>query len=272
MLDGGPGKDGIPAIDAPVFLSIAEASEAMTYLRDEMQGIVVLGEEEVRFYSYAIMNRHEIVNDVLDGEPIAVTFCPLCGSAIVFDRRVNDETLRFGVSGKLRQSNLLMYDDITESLWSQARGEAVVGAYTDTKLAHVTSDVMTRKQFIQTYPQGRVLSDETGYERSYARAPYGDYDTNDQLYFPVSNTDVRLPKKEILYVVQDAGESIAFVRRGLQEAGSAEIDVAGRVYTATIQEGSIRVLDPDGQQIPGYHEMFFSRATQHPGSKWLWEG
>ena len=135
ILDWGPGKDGIPPIDAPAFLIQEQVGEQMSYLSNEALGIVIVWVSEQRFYPYAIMNWHEIVNDELDGTPLAVTFCPLCGSAIVFDRRVDDEVLRMGVSGKLFESNLLMYDDMTESLWSQARGKGVVGDFVDIKLS-----------------------------------------------------------------------------------------------------------------------------------------
>jgi hypothetical protein len=249
--------------------------QAMSYLTSEALGIVIVGVQEQRFYPYAIMNRHEIVNDELDGIPIAVTFCPLCGSAIVFDRRVDDTILRMGVSGKLFQSNLLMYDDITESLWSQARGKGVVGQYTDTKLTHIKSDVMSYELFIKNYPQGVVLSDATDHNRDYAQAPYGDYDVNDILFFPVSNTDARLPKKEILYVVNNksTNQSIAFVKKDLVVVGEVTFVADDETYVAAYKDGVVTVMWPGSTDpLPGYHEMFFSRATHHTDSNfyYLW--
>lgn len=123
VLSGGPGKDGIPAIREPVFVSVSEKPESVLLDTDG----IVLGKGQAKFYPYNIMIWHEIVNDTVDGVPVAVTFCPLCGSAAVFDRRVDGESLSFGVSGLLYQSNLLMHDSKTESLWSQVLGEAVVG-------------------------------------------------------------------------------------------------------------------------------------------------
>lgn len=168
------------------------------------------------------MNWHEIVNDTIDANPVAVTFCPLCGSALVFDRRLPDgETVTFDVSGKLYNSNLLMYDDLTESLRAQAQGKGVVGTYTEVKLTRLPSQVMTAELFAENYPDGLVLSDKTGHDRDYTYAPYGSYDQNDVLYFPVANHDATLPKKEILYVVEDGEESIAFLKADLIKQRSA---------------------------------------------------
>src|SRR3989344_4868604 len=130
IVSGGPGKDGIPAISNPKFVDIGDEE-----LSDSTSGILINLNKQTRFYPFNILVWHEIVNDSIEGSYIAVTFCPLCGSAIVFDRRVGDEILEFGVSGLLYESNLLMYDKKTESLWSQVLGEAVVGSYTGTKLA-----------------------------------------------------------------------------------------------------------------------------------------
>ena len=268
VLDGWPGKDGIPPIDTPIFLSVDLAMEQMSYLIDNALGILLIWKEQARFYSYAIMNWHEIVNDELDWLPVAVTFCPLCGSAIVFLRDIDGEKIRFGVSWKLYQSNLLMYDDRTESLWSQALGEAVVGEYVWRKLQHIKSDVITFGEFKERYPDGLVLSDETGYVRNYASSPYGDYDINDTLFFPVNNSDARLPKKEILYVVNDGNTSVAFVKDALREAGEASIQVENDLYRAEFVDGLTNVFKNDYESpLPWYHEMWFSRVTHNPGSK-----
>lgn len=196
-------------------------------------------------------------------------FCPLCGSAIVFDRELNDEIFRFGVSGKLYQSNLLMYDDRTETLWSQSLWEAVVGKHTGVSLKRIKSDIMTYTTFAKLFPEGSVMSDDTWYRRNYARAPYGDYDTNDVLIFPVSHEDTRLPKKEILYVVNDGDESIAFVRKDLAEVGKASLRVWNRTYTAIFANDMIEVINA-WKILPWYHEMRFSRATHNPKSKSIW--
>jgi hypothetical protein len=142
ILSGGPGKDGIPAINDPKFISVNEA----TFLNDSDPGLGLNVNEESRFYPYRILVWHEIVNDTIAGEPVLVTYCPLCATGIVFERRVNGEIQEFGVSGRLWQSNLLMYNragsEENESLWSQVLGEAVLGVNTGEKLAIVRSDVV----------------------------------------------------------------------------------------------------------------------------------
>jgi hypothetical protein len=123
VVSGGPSKDGIPALSNSKFTSSTEA----TNVPEDSLGILVTSENEVRFYPYTVLVWHELVNDTLDDVPLVISFCPLCGSAIVYERTLNGVMYEFGVSGKLWQSNLLMYDTATESLWSQIEGRAVVG-------------------------------------------------------------------------------------------------------------------------------------------------
>ncbi|MBE0689110.1 MAG: DUF3179 domain-containing protein, partial [Anaerolineae bacterium] len=131
VLSGGPPPDVIPPIDNPQFEAIDSAE---TWLQPQSPVLALELEGEVRGYPLAILTWHEIVNDIVSDIPIAVTFCPLCNSAFVFDRRVGDDVLRFGVSGNLRNSNLIMWDDQTQSWWQQFTGEAIVGSYTGTQL------------------------------------------------------------------------------------------------------------------------------------------
>lgn len=275
VLNWWPGKDWIPAIHDPDFISIDEASDK-SYVIPESLGISIEEWSSAKFYPYSIMNWHEIVTDIINNVPVSVTFCPLCWSAIVFDRRVEwaewtwsdkNETLTFWVSWMLRESNMLMYDTKTETLRSQALGKWVVWAYTDTQLDRISSDVISFEQFVTTYPDGKVLSDETGYAREYTHSPYGDYDVNDRLYFPVSNEDASLPKKEMLYVINDEETSIAFVKATLLEVWEKKITVDGVTYTATVDQGRITVTRQDWTIIPGYHEMWFSWVTHNPNSK-----
>ena len=195
ILSGGPGKDGIPAINDPVFVSLAE-----TTISDEVRGIFIDIDDTQRFYPYSILVWHEIVNDTVGETPITVSFCPLCDSGIVFDRRVDGETLRFGVSGFLFESNLLMYDTATESLWSQARLEALVGDYTGTTLAILPLQLVTLGEVREKYPDALVMSTDTGFPRDYTANPYAGYLDTEEAIFPVSVSDRRFPAKELLYV------------------------------------------------------------------------
>lgn len=268
VLDGGPGKDGIPAITSPKFTNVSEAKK---WLRDDADGLVVTSGQTTRFYPYNILVWHEIVNDVVEGKALTVTFCPLCASAIVFDATIDGKQEEFGVSGKLYESNLLMYDKTTESLWSQILGEAVVGDKTGEKLAIYSSQIMNFKQAVEKYPKIEILSKDTGYSRNYDISPYGDYDTNDNIYFPISINDTRLPAKEIMHIVNIDDYSVAFQRNALKKSGSATVSVGDKKITAKFIAEEIEVRDETNKLIPGYTAMWFSWATHHQQDGIVWQ-
>jgi len=268
VLNGGPGKDGIPSINEPNFISISEAQKKEA---GETEGLAVSINGDARFYPYTVLVWHEIVNDIVGGVPIAATFCPLCGSGIVFGRTLETGLVNFGVSGFLWESNLLMYDSATETLWSQAKGEAVIGEQTGIKLSVIDSDLITFDSFVAKYPDGKVLSRETGHIRNYGFYPYGDYEENDQYIFPVSNTDTRFDGKELMYVVPVGSGSAAFPRAALIESGGATLVIGEETLTASVDQGSITVTTSDGTVLPGYHEMWFSWATHHGDTGVVWE-
>lgn len=173
ILSGGPPKDGIPAIDDPQFVSVSEADEWL----EDLEPVTVFQEgDDVRVYPFQILIWHEIVNDVVGGRPVAVTFCPLCNTAIVFDATVNGQRLDFGTTGRLRFSNLLMYDRQTETWWQQASGDAVIGELLGTQLTFLPASYISWANARDTYPDAQVLSRETGNQRDYGRNPYAGYD------------------------------------------------------------------------------------------------
>lgn len=267
VLSGGPGKDGIPAINDPKFISVAEAEAE---LDEEVLGIFLDINGDQRYYPYTILVWHEIVNDTVGNQPVAVTFCPLCGSAITFDRNVNGKVVEFGVSGLLYESNLLMYDSENESLWSQALGRAVVGDDAGTNLDHVPMQLLTFAEFKQKFPEAQVLSNDTGHSRNYGFFPYGDYDESDDLVFPTSVQDKRFHPKTIMYVVNvGSDKSAAFVWEKAGETGTAELEVDGQQVTLT-RNGGEAVVTIDGQEVPGYFEMWFSWATHHQDNGYVW--
>lgn len=264
VLSGGPGKDGIPAINNPTFVSVDDAR-----VDPDTRGVLVTMGTETRFYPYNILVWHEIVNDSIGDTHFAVTFCPLCGSAIVFDRNLDGDIFTFGVSGLLYESNLLMYDTDTESLWSQARGEAVIGEYTGTKLTILDMKLIEFSRVQSDHPDARVLSQHTGYNRNYNRDPYTGYGLSEDLVFPVSISDKRFPSKELFYVVPVADVSIAFPAEPL--TGSVEMKHNGITLIATkADDGSISIT-ADGESIPGYYEMWFSWATHHQDDGVVWD-
>lgn len=185
IISGGPPKDGIPSIDEPRFESIAAAR---SWLADQSPVIALEIGGDARAYPLAILIWHEIVNDTVGGVPVVVTFCPLCNTALVFERRIDGRVLDFGTTGNLRHSDLVMYDRQTESWWQQAIGEGIVGEYTGRRLTFLPAQIVSLSDFEATYPAGRVLSRETGYRRDYGRNPYVGYDRVDQRPFLFSGS------------------------------------------------------------------------------------
>jgi hypothetical protein len=201
---GGPGKDGIPSIDKPKFIPVEEAGQ---WLKGKEPVIAVNIDQVAKAYPLQILIWHEIVNDAMNDIPVVITFCPLCYSAIVFERRLEGTVLEFGVSGFLRHSDLIMYDRKTESLWQQFTGEALVGEYTGKKLKRLPGQIISFKQFRERWPDGVVLSRETGFVKPYGQNPYIGYDDIKQSPFLFKGpSDGRLPPMEKVIAVT-IGES-----------------------------------------------------------------
>jgi len=185
VLSGGVPRDGIPPIDNPNF-------EAVQYVLDLQPQSPIISLEingDSRAYPLEVLTRHEIVNDVVGGVPVAVTYCPLCNSAVVYERTVDGEVLRFGVSGNLRNSDLIMWDDKTESWWQQLTGEGIVGDYNGYMLEMVSSQLISFEMFQQRYPNGQVLRGPYG---GYGRNPYVGYDSSPNPFLFKGATDSRL--------------------------------------------------------------------------------
>jgi hypothetical protein len=192
LFSGGPPRDGIPPIDSPRFESIESADEWI----EELEPVILLDYEgEVRAYPLQILTWHEIVNDEVAGDPIVITYCPLCNTALVFLRpTIDGELLTFGTSGNLRYSDLVMWDRQTESWWQQFTGEAIVGDLTGTKLESLPVAIISWVDFKSKYPDAQVLSIETGFQRSYGRNPYAGYDNiTSQPFAFVGDLDAQLP-------------------------------------------------------------------------------
>jgi len=191
---GGPPMDGIPSIDNPVFADL-QGSYFMSD-SDTVIGLEING--EAKAYPLFILVWHEIVNDNVGGTPVAVTYCPLCYTNQVFERVIDGQEVEFGTSGKLYNSNLVMYDRLTESYWSQALGIAVKGELSGYKLNLVPFDVITWGDWKTLHPDTMVLTTDTGHIRSYATDPYGNYYTEPRILFPVEHSDDRMHPKEII--------------------------------------------------------------------------
>ncbi|MBI2514701.1 DUF3179 domain-containing protein, partial [Candidatus Wolfebacteria bacterium] len=233
VIGGGPQKDGIPSIDKPKFISINEADG---FLKDTEPGISVETNGVARFYPFQILVWHEIVNDVINGQRILVTYCPLCLSGIVFDPVVKGERVEFGTSGKLWNSNLVMYDRKTESLWSQILGEAIVGEMTGVKLKVLPSDQLRYGEFKKLHPQGEVLSRATGAVRIYGSDPYGDYYTTPGTYFPISKKDDRLQEKDFVLGIVVDGKAKAYFPPAVKQKGEITDNFQGKTIVAQYEK------------------------------------
>lgn len=203
---GGPPRDGIPAIDNPKFVSSVAADFLLD--RDHILGLSLSG--ITRAYPIKILNHHEIVNDNFGNRKILVTFCPLCGTGIAFEPRANGEPLQFGVSGLLYNSDMLLYDRNTTSLWSQIMGLAISGPLRGTRLDTLPINHTTWKDWRTRHPDTMVLSTRTGYRRNYQQSPYGDYTSNDDVYFPVNHRSRRYHPKERVIGIEVNGKFRAY--------------------------------------------------------------
>ena len=182
-------RDRIPPIDLPLFESIQDA----TWLDDREPGALVEVDGDVRFYSLSILTRHEIVNDRFGDVPVAVTYCPLCNTAIAFDARVDGQALRFGVSGLLRNSDVVMWDEGTTSLWQQITGEAVVGEFAGTQLDFLPTAIVSYGDARENFPDALSLSRETGFDIAYGANPYTSYSSSASPFLFNGEVDDRYP-------------------------------------------------------------------------------
>lgn len=264
---GGPPRDGIPAIDQPRFVEDARAGldPADRILGLERQGIA-------RAYPVRILNWHEIVNDRLGDEPVAVTYCPLCGTGVAFDARVGGQVASFGVSGLLYNSDVLLYDRRTESLWSQILGQAIAGPLKGTALPSVPITHTTWAAWQTRHPRTEVLSTQTGFQRDYGRDPYDGYDKLPRLMFDVQHRDGRLPLKAWVMGLVINGRPRAYPFDWLDQ----KADVQGRWHD---QLGGQRILvrfdrrsrsaeafDASGRALASITAFWFAWVAFHPGT------
>ena len=253
IISGGVPRDGIPPIDNPEFDSV---DVAWDWLQPQSPVVAVSLNGSARAYPLAIMTRHEIVNDVLGGVPVAVTFCPLCNSAIVFERTVDGEVLRFGVSGLLRNSDLIMWDDVTQSWWQQFTGTGIVGQYTGHQLTILPSQLVGFGAFAAQYPDGEVLSPGS---RSYGSNPYAGYDSSDSPFLYRGPIDDRLfATARVLAGVID-GIPMAYPFDTLARVGVINDTVGSQAVAAFWQPGATSALDRsdiDSSQDVGMAALF----------------
>jgi len=270
---GGPPRDGIPAIDRPRFVTIANAAEFMQ-AQDRVIGLKI--KDQWRAYPIKILNYHEIVNDNIDGQGVLISYCPLCGTAMAFRSTVNGQDLSFGVSGLLYNSDVLMYDRQTQSLWSQILGRAISGPSKGSVLQPVPVIHTNWQGWLQSHRQSSVLSTQTGYARDYSSNPYDGYGDSKQLWFPVANRDRRYANKEWVIGLEVNGLTRAWPFSELDSSWQAypqqsylDDKLNGqsvRVYYQPANR-SAYITDDSGGLLSGVSAYWFAWIAFHPESE-----
>ncbi len=267
ILSGGPPRDGIPSIDTPKFISAEQAD----FLNDKDRVMGVNIDGEARAYPISILNWHEIVNDTFNGKGVAVTFCPLCGSGIVYSAEIEGKSRQFGVSGLLYNSDVLLYDRESETLWSQILAKGVSGPLVDKKLTILPSSHTSWEAWKKKHPKTKVLSTDTGFTRDYDRSPYGGYDTNVATYFPVEFKSKRYhPKERVLGVNLNGKQKVfPFSELAKNETGKLEETFDGKKivieFDAENRDGEIKT--EDGEIITSMNTFWFAWYGFYPKSE-----
>lgn len=241
IMSGGPPRDGIPPIDKPSFVSPATAD---SWLKDR-EPVVAVGRNGIaKAYPLQILIWHEIVNDTIGDEPVTVTFCPLCNSAIAFKRQLDNKVLDFGTTGRLRRSDLVMWDRQTESWWQQFTGEAIIGSLAGKRLESVPASIVSYAAFKETFPKGTVLSKETGFQRAYGRNPYRGYDDISSSPFLFRGPkDPRLPPMERVVAVTLNDTDKAYPYNLLAKQRVVYDTVGGQNIVVLYSPGTASALD-----------------------------
>jgi hypothetical protein len=242
LSSGGVPRDAIPALDAPI---AQPAAEAEGWLEDAEPVIAVQVGGAARAYPLRLLTWHEIANDSLDSVPVAVTYCPLCNAAVAYDRRIRGGEVRLGVSGLLRYSDLVMFDRQTESLWQQLTGEAIAGEMTGLRLEPVPSLLISWADFKAAFPQGDVMSRETGYERDYGANPYPAYDSSPRPFLFTGEPDARLPALQRVLAIEAGGTAAAIPFDRLARDKVVHATVGGVPVVGWWTPGQTSALDAD---------------------------
>jgi len=259
---GGPPKDGIPAIDRPKFVA---AGAARMQPGERVLGVARNG--EAKAYPVRILNWHEVVNDTVGGEPVAVTYCPLCGSGVTFARAVQGAERSFGVSGLLYNSDVLLYDRETGSLWSQILGKAVTGPAKGVKLRVVPTTHTSWEDWLARHPGTLVLSEDTGFVRHYSRDPYVGYDANPVILFPVANSSSRFDTKEVVLGLELDGRYKAYPFSELAKTEGEIVDKLGGREVRIVYDPKHRtahVRDMAGKELPSLMTYWFAWYAFYP--------
>lgn len=262
-------RDGIPSIDKPKFVKVGDVD----YLKDEDIVLGVVRGEVARAYPTRILVWHEIVNDTIGEESVAVTYCPLCGTGMVFDREVDGKVRSFGVSGLLYRSDVLMYDREDEGVWSQLGMKAVAGKSVGKALRWLSSDHMTWGAWKKLYPGGEVLSTDTGFHRTYGGDAYAQYFATDKTMFPVPHERKELLNKEWVVGVIIKGEAKAYLVKGLEDGEVVKDKLGGEAIWVSydVKSRHPKVVDDEGKGVSSVMVFWFAWQAFYPETG-LWTG
>jgi hypothetical protein len=259
---GCPARDCIPSIDDPQYLPVDEATE----VADDELVVTLSYNGEYRAYPSRILDHHEIVNDTVAGDPLAVTWCPLCGSAVGIRRTVAGEVTEFGVSGVLYNSDLVMYDRATNTLWDQIEAKGIVGTRTGEHLELIPVSMSRWAKWRDKHPDTLVLSTETGFDFDYTKDRYAEYRESTRLFMPVSAEDERVHAKTVVFGFDLPSGDIAYAESVLQENATYEHDLNGKKALVTLHDdGSVTMLRDDQTLYPT-RLFWFAWYTFHPGT------
>lgn len=244
VLDGGPGRDGIPALENPQMLS----AENSTIIGDADLVIGYKNGDDIRAYQHIIFDWHEIVNDNIGDVSLAITYCPLTGTGIGWNRIIDGKETTFGVSGLLYQTNLIPFDRATNSNWSQILNESVNGSLSGVKAEIITLVETDWKTWKTMFPETKIMSLETGFSRTYGTYPYGDYKTNDNTFFFPTPKDPRLPLKDRVHAIVDDGDAKVYQFADLDSSGMLKDNFKGKNYLVVGNSNFIASFELDATQ------------------------
>jgi len=270
--DGGPGKDGIPSIDKPLFINVSDVDPNVV-LKDVDLVVGIIKNGEVRAYPYPIMNWHEIVNDNIGGSPVTLNYCPLTGTAFAWESKSGGSNTTFGVSGLLYNNNLILYDRKTDTNWSQLRLEAVNGTLIGEKPTLINVVETNWKTWKTLYPNTKVLSTNTGFDRNYNVYPYGDYKTNQNFFlFAVNPLNDALPHKERVYAIMTDTKAIVYRFQNFQNGKALKQSFEGKKYLVVGNENLINSFELNSSQATLNFTFSFNNSetffTDDEGNSW----
>ncbi len=266
IVSGGPPKDGIPSLDNPKFVSVKEADE---WIRNDELILALEYKGITRVYPLQILVWHEIVNDNVAGTPLAITYCPLCGSGIAYKRVIDGKEVEFGTSGKLYNSNLVMYDRKTNSYWTQIGGLAIVGELSGTQLEAISIDTVAWRDWKKAHPDSEVLSQDTGFSRDYGRDPYSSYYEDSFILFSVENEDDRVHPKTIVFGIEINGKFSAYTEDDLKKKPVIKDTVGGvDIEVRRKRDGTVKITEAEsGREIVKERDFWFAWYAFHPKTK-----